>query len=83
MHGYVQENCLTLLFAAHDTTASALAMLLRYLKEQPAVLQQLRAEQQQVGIWMQCSLRPAWHISAAAAGTLLSSGLCRAESSLL
>lgn len=52
MHVYVQENCLTLLFAAHDTTASALAMLLRYLKEQPEVLQQLRAEQQQVGIWM-------------------------------
>jgi len=46
----LQENCLTLLFAAHDTTASALTMLLRYLKEQPDVLQKLRAEQRQVGI---------------------------------
>ncbi|DBA96280.1 TPA: hypothetical protein ACH3X3_002462 [Trebouxia sp. C0006] len=45
---FVQENCLTLLFAAHDTTASALTMLLRYLKEQPNVLQKLRAEQRQV-----------------------------------
>ncbi len=26
-------------------------MLLRYLKEQPDVLQKLRAEQRQVGIW--------------------------------
>ena len=39
-----------LLFACHDPTASALAMLLRFLKEQPEVLQRLRAEQRQVGV---------------------------------
>ncbi|DBA99082.1 hypothetical protein WJX77_010814 [Trebouxia sp. C0004] len=37
-----------LLFAGHDTTAATLTLLLRYLKEEPTVLQKLRDEQKQV-----------------------------------
>ena len=46
--GLLQVNCLTLLFAAHDTVASTLALLLRLLKQHPDTLQRLRAEQRQV-----------------------------------
>ena len=46
----VQGNCLTLLFAAHDTVASTMALLLRFLKHNPEALQKLRAEQRQVTI---------------------------------
>lgn len=44
----MQANCLMLLFAAHDTVASTLALLLRFLKQTPEALQKLRAEQRQV-----------------------------------
>ena len=44
----VQVNCLMLLFTAHDTVASTLALLLRFLKQTPEALQKLRAEQRQV-----------------------------------
>ena len=44
----LQGNCLTLLFAAHDTVASTMALLLRFLKHNPEALQKLRAEQRQV-----------------------------------
>lgn len=44
----LQVNCLTLLFAAHDTVASCMALLLRFLKHNPEALQKLRAEQRQV-----------------------------------
>ncbi|DBB10930.1 hypothetical protein WJX82_007943 [Trebouxia sp. C0006] len=37
-----------LLFAGHDTSASALTLLLRYLKQEPEVLEKLREEQRQV-----------------------------------
>ncbi len=37
-----------LLFAGHDTTAATLTLMLRYLKQEPAVLQKLRDEQKQV-----------------------------------
>lgn len=49
----VQVNCLMLLFTAHDTVASTLALMLRFLKQNPEALQKLRAEQRQV-----ISLRP-------------------------
>ena len=44
----VQANCLMLLFTAHDTVASTLALMLRFLKQNPEALQKLRAEQRQV-----------------------------------
>lgn len=44
----LQVNCLILLFAAHDTVASCMALLLRFLKHNPEALQKLRAEQRQV-----------------------------------
>lgn len=44
----LQDTCFHLLFAGHDTSASALTMLLKYLKMEPRVLEQLRQEQQQV-----------------------------------
>lgn len=44
----LQANCLVLLFAAHDTVASCMALLLRFLKHNPEALQKLRAEQRQV-----------------------------------
>lgn len=50
----LQDNCLNLLFAAHDPTAATLAMLLRFLKQKPHVLQELRAEQQQVCLCCAC-----------------------------
>lgn len=44
----MQDVAFTLLFAGHDTSAAALTMMLRYLKLEPRVLQQLRNEQLQV-----------------------------------
>lgn len=52
----VQANCLMLLFTAHDTVASTLALMLRFLKQNPEALQKLRAEQRQVS-----NLRPHPH----------------------
>ncbi len=37
-----------MLFAGHDTSASALTLALLYLKQQPGALQKLRQEQRQV-----------------------------------
>ncbi|KAL3141117.1 hypothetical protein ABBQ38_003470 [Trebouxia sp. C0009 RCD-2024] len=45
---FFQVNCLMLLFTAHDTVASTLALMLRFLKQNPEALQKLRAEQRQV-----------------------------------
>ncbi len=44
----MQNVPFNLLFAGHDTSASALTLLLRYLTQQPEVLQKLREEQRQV-----------------------------------
>ncbi|GAQ79836.1 cytochrome p450 [Klebsormidium nitens] len=40
----LQDNLLALLFAGHDTSASALASIIRYLSDDPAVVQKLREE---------------------------------------
>ena len=45
----VQDTSLNLLFAGHDTSASAIMLAVRHLKLQPEVLQKLRTEQQEVG----------------------------------
>ena len=44
----LQNVAFNLLFAGHDTSASVMVMLLRYLKLYPGVLQKLREEQRQV-----------------------------------
>ena len=44
----MQNTAFNLLFAGHDTSASVMVMLLRYLKLCPGVLQKLREEQRQV-----------------------------------
>ena len=44
----LQNTAFNLLFAGHDTSASVMVMLLRYLKLCPGVLQKLREEQRQV-----------------------------------
>lgn len=46
---YVQDTSLNLLFAGHDTSATAITLAVRHLKLLPHVLQKLRQEQQQVG----------------------------------
>lgn len=46
--GILQDVTFNLLFAGHDTTAATLTLMLRYLKQEPAVLQKLRDEQKQV-----------------------------------
>lgn len=47
----VQNVAFNLLFAGHDTSASALTLLLRYLKQEPEVLEKLREEQRQVELY--------------------------------
>ena len=44
----VQNTALSLLFAGHDTSASVLMMLLRFMKLYPETLQKLREEQRKV-----------------------------------
>ena len=44
----MQNAGFNLLFAGHDTSASTLACLLLFLKQQPRTLQKLRDEQSQV-----------------------------------
>ncbi len=44
----VQDTSLNLLFAGHDTSASAIMLAVRHLKIHPEVLITLRQEQQQV-----------------------------------
>ena len=39
-----------MLFAGHDTTAAALTLMMRYLKQEPWILQKLRDEQKQVSL---------------------------------
>ena len=46
----VQDTSLNLLFAGHDTSATAITLAVRHLKLHPHVLSKLRQEQQQVGI---------------------------------
>lgn len=45
---FLQDVALNMLFAGHDTTAASLTLMLRYLKQEPQVLQKVRDEQQQV-----------------------------------
>ena len=45
----LQDTSLNLLFAGHDTSATAITLAVRHLCLQPHVLQKLRQEQQQVG----------------------------------
>ena len=47
--GVPQNTAFNLLFAGHDTSASALAVLMRFLKLYPDALHKLREEQIQVG----------------------------------
>ena len=44
----LQNTAFNLLFAGHDTSASVMVMLLRYLKLYPEVLKKLREEQRKV-----------------------------------
>ncbi len=44
----VQDTSLNLLFAGHDTSASAIMLAVRHLKIHPEVLLNLRQEQQEV-----------------------------------
>lgn len=44
----MQDTSLNLLFAGHDTSASAIMLAMRHLKLQPHILNRLREEQQQV-----------------------------------
>ncbi len=44
----VQDTSLNLLFAGHDTSASAIMLAVRHLKIHPEVLLKLRQEQQEV-----------------------------------
>ena len=43
-----QDTSLNMLFAGHDTSASAIILAMRHLKLQPHILQRLREEQQEV-----------------------------------
>jgi len=47
----LQDVTFNLLFAGHDTTAATLTLMLRYLKQEPTVLQKLCDEQKQVSCW--------------------------------
>ncbi|CAK9309730.1 unnamed protein product [Citrullus colocynthis] len=44
----LKDNILTLLIAGHDTTTAALTWLIKFLGENPNVLEQLRIEHQQI-----------------------------------
>lgn len=44
----MQDVAFNMLFAGHDTTAAALTLMMRYLKQEPRVLQKVRDEQNQV-----------------------------------
>ena len=44
----LQDTSLNMLFAGHDTSASAIMLAMRHLKLQPHLLHKLRQEQQQV-----------------------------------
>ncbi|XP_028763707.1 abscisic acid 8'-hydroxylase 3-like [Neltuma alba] len=44
----LKDNILTLLVAGHDTTTAALTWLIKFLEENPAVLEQLREEHMQI-----------------------------------
>lgn len=44
----LKDNVLTLLVAGHDTTTAALTWLIKFLGENPAVLEQLRDEHRQI-----------------------------------
>uniref|UniRef100_A0A2N9EK63 Uncharacterized protein n=1 Tax=Fagus sylvatica TaxID=28930 RepID=A0A2N9EK63_FAGSY len=44
----LKDNILTLLVAGHDTTTAALTWLIKFLGENPAVLEQLREEQMKI-----------------------------------
>ena len=44
----MQDVAFNMLFAGHDTTASALTLMMLYLKQEPRVLQKVRDEQHQV-----------------------------------
>lgn len=46
--GWSQNTALNLLFAGHDTSASVLMLLLRFLKLYPQTLHKLREEQSMV-----------------------------------
>ncbi|RZB61437.1 Receptor-like protein 33 [Glycine soja] len=46
----LKDNILTLLVAGHDTTAAALTWLIKFLGENPIVLEQLREEHRQIVI---------------------------------
>lgn len=50
-----QDTSLNMLFAGHDTSASAIMLAMRHLKLQPQILQRLRQEQQEVSA-MLCQL---------------------------
>lgn len=49
----MQDVTFSMLFAGHDTTAAALTLMLRYLKQEPTVLTKLRHEQNEASLLLQ------------------------------
>ncbi|CAN4121216.1 unnamed protein product [Withania somnifera] len=56
----LKDNILTLLVAGHDTTTAALTWLLKYLSENPDVLEQLREEHREIQARKQGMLDLTW-----------------------
>ncbi|XP_055835662.1 abscisic acid 8'-hydroxylase 3-like [Solanum dulcamara] len=56
----LKDNILTLLVAGHDTTTAALTWLLKFLQENPDVLEQLREEHREIQARKQGTLELTW-----------------------
>ncbi|KAH0760000.1 hypothetical protein KY290_023493 [Solanum tuberosum] len=56
----LKDNILTLLVAGHDTTTAALTWLLKFLQENPAVLERLREEHREIQARKQGTLDLTW-----------------------
>ncbi|KAG5612268.1 hypothetical protein H5410_023549 [Solanum commersonii] len=56
----LKDNILTLLVAGHDTTTAALTWLLKFLQENPAVLERLREEHREIQAQKQGTLDLTW-----------------------
>ncbi|KAK4722181.1 hypothetical protein R3W88_012414 [Solanum pinnatisectum] len=56
----LKDNILTLLVAGHDTTTAALTWLLKFLQENPAVLERLREEHREIQARKQDTLDLTW-----------------------
>ncbi|XP_009784233.1 abscisic acid 8'-hydroxylase 3-like [Nicotiana sylvestris] len=56
----LKDNILTLLVAGHDTTTAALTWLVKYIQENPVVLERLREEHREIQARKQGTLDLAW-----------------------